>query len=178
MSNNAHAADAGSDGQFGRSLRVALFAFVVPVAVIAGLVTYVVSHTRPAEALNATSMPAAVALRIEKVGTVAVQDNTPHVARSGEEVFKGSCTACHSTGALGSPKFADAAAWAPRIATGYAALLQSALKGKNSMPAQGGGGYDEVEIGRAVVYMANAGGAKFAEPKATAPAASAPAAAK
>ncbi len=172
MSNNAHAADAGSDAQFGRSLRVGLFAIVVPVAVIAGLVGYVVSHTSPAAALNATSMPAAVAQRIEKVGTVTVQDNTPHVARTGEEVFKGSCTACHTAGALGSPKFGDAAAWAPRIATGYAALLQSALKGKNSMPAQGGGVYDEIEVGRAVVYMANAGGAKFAEPKAAAPVAS------
>jgi cytochrome c5 len=177
MSNNAHAADAGSDGQFGRGLRVGLFAIVVPVAVIVGLVSYVVSHTRPAGALTATSMPSAVAQRIEKVGTVTVQDNTPHVARSGEEVFKGSCTACHTAGALGSPKFADAAAWAPRIATGYAALLQSALKGKNSMPAQGGGAYDEMEVGRAVVYMANAAGAKFAEPKAAA-AAAAPAAAK
>ena len=39
------------------------------------------------------------------------------------------------------------------------------------MGAQGGGEYDDIEIGRAVVYMANAGGAKFAEPKAPSPAA-------
>ena len=56
---------------------------------------------------------------------------------------------------------------------GYEALLTSALKGKNAMPAQGGGDYSEVEIGRAVVFMANKGGAKFDEPKAPAPAASA-----
>jgi hypothetical protein len=33
------------------------------------------------------------------------------------------------------------------------------------MGAQGGGDFDDVEVGRAVVYMANAGGAKFAEPQ-------------
>ena len=34
------------------------------------------------------------------------------------------------------------------------------------MAAQGGGDYEDLEIGRAVVYMANKAGAKFAEPKA------------
>ena len=142
--------------------------------VVIGTLVSLATWQSPPEAANPASLPAAVLSRIQKVGSVTVRDNTPHAARSGEEVFKASCTACHTSGALGSPKFGDAAAWAPRIATGYAALLQSALKGKNSMPAQGGGAFDELEVGRAVVYMANAGGAKFAEPKAAA--ASAPAA--
>jgi cytochrome c5 len=58
------------------------------------------------------------------------------------------------------------AAWAPRIKTGYETLLNSAVKGKNAMGAQGGGDYETLEIGRAVVYMANASGGKFEEPKA------------
>ena len=62
------------------------------------------------------------------------------------------------------------------IATGYEALLNSALKGKNAMAAQGGGDFEDLEIARAVVYMANAGGAKFEAPKVPAGAASAPAA--
>jgi hypothetical protein len=33
------------------------------------------------------------------------------------------------------------------------------------MGAQGGGDFDDFEVARAVVYMANAGGAKFDEPK-------------
>ena len=33
------------------------------------------------------------------------------------------------------------------------------------MGPQGGGDFDDVEIARAVAYMANAGGAKFAEPQ-------------
>jgi hypothetical protein len=85
--------------------------------------------------------------------------------------------AVFSAGAAGAPKFQDAAAWAARNATGYDALLNSALKGKNAMGPQGGGDFSDVEIGRAVVYMANAGGAKFEEPKApAAPAADAAAA--
>jgi cytochrome c5 len=62
----------------------------------------------------------------------------------------------------------DNAAWGPRIKTGYAALLNSALKGKNAMAPQGGGEHDDHEIGLAVVYMANAAGAKFPEPAAPA----------
>ncbi len=181
MSYNAHnGADAGSGSQSGRGFKVGVFALLMPAVVITSLVYYVVSHTAPAGAVNASSMPAAVAQRIARVGTLDIRDNGARVQHTGEEVFKRTCTACHSTGALGSPKFGDAAAWAPRIATGFEALVHSALKGKNNMPAQGGGDYDDSEVARAVVYMANAGGAKFAEPKAPAAAvaASAPVAAK
>jgi cytochrome c5 len=98
------------------------------------------------------------------VGYVEIKDaNRP--LKSGEEVYKGQCTACHSIGAAGSPKFGDASAWGPRIGKGYEALLTSALKGKGAMGAQGGGDYEDLEVGRAVVYMANAGGAKFKEPQ-------------
>jgi hypothetical protein len=46
------------------------------------------------------------------------------------------------------------------------------MKGKNAMPPQGGGEYADIEIKRAVAYMANAGGAKFEMPAAPAAAAS------
>ena len=57
---------------------------------------------------------------------------------------------------------------APRIKTGYEALLNSALKGKNAMGAQGGGDYSDLEIGRAVVHLTSAAGGKFKEPEAPA----------
>jgi cytochrome c5 len=47
------------------------------------------------------------------------------------------------------------------------------LKGKGAMPPQAGGDFDETEIARGVVYLANAAGAKFAEPKAPTPASTA-----
>ena len=112
------------------------------------------------------------------MGTIEIKDAAnPGVLKTGEQVFQAQCSACHTAGLAGAPKFGDEAAWAARIKTGYGALLNSALKGKNAMGAQGGGDYNDVEIGRAVVYMSNKVGAKFDEPKAPAAAASAPEAA-
>ena len=157
----------------GRSMTVGVLGFAVPIVVVAGLIYYVVSHTPSSGAANVSMIPAAVNERIQRVGSVAMRDaGGAKEARSGEEVFsKGPCTTCHTAGALGAPKFGDKAAWAPRIAKGYEALLQSALKGRNSMPAQGGGDYSDIEVGRALVYMANAAGASFPVPQAAAPAA-------
>ena len=153
-------------------LAAVFFSFVVPIFAIIGLVYYVNSANKP-EA-GSDNSDRAVAQRIQKVGVVEIRDaNRP--LKSGEEVYKAQCIACHGTGAAGSPKFGDAAAWAPRIATGYDALLHSALKGKCAMGAQGGGDFEDIEVGRAVVYMTAAAGGKFPEPAAPA-AGSAPAA--
>ncbi|WP_114972243.1 c-type cytochrome [Rhodoferax ferrireducens] len=152
-------------------LLTVFFSFVVPIFVIIGLVFYVTSDNKPAA--GAVNLEKALAARIQKVGTIEIRDvNRP--ARSGEEVFKAQCTNCHTAGLVGAPKMGDTAAWAPRIPLGYETLLNSAVKGKNAMGAQGGGDFSELEIGRAVVYMANAAGGKLAEP--TAPAAPAEAA--
>jgi cytochrome c5 len=142
-------------------LATVFFSFFIPVFAIIGLVYYVSSAYKPMAGANDSER--AVAERIQKVGMVEIRDaNRP--LRTGEEVYKGQCIACHGTGAAGSPKFGDAAAWAPRIATGYDALLHSALKGKGAMAPQGGGDFQDVEVGRAVVYMTTAAGGKFAEP--------------
>ena len=106
-------------------------------------------------------------MRIQKVGAVEVRDaNRP--LKSGEEVYAAQCSACHATGAAGSPKFGDAGAWGPRIKQGLETLTNSALKGKGAMGAQGGGDFSDIEISRAAAFMANKVGAKFEEPKAPA----------
>jgi cytochrome c5 len=154
---------------------VVVLAFVVPVIVIILLASFVARDTRPAAGSNLMSAEA-IATRLQAVGRVEVKDvSDAGVPRTGEQVFAAVCTACHTAGVAGAPKFGDEAAWAPRIKTGYEALLTSALKGKNAMPAQGGGETSDYEIGLAVVYMANKGGAKFEEPKPPAAAASEPA---
>ena len=138
-----------------------LGSFVIPVFAIIGLVLYVTSADKPAA--GAANPEKAIAERIQKVGMVEIRDaNRP--LRSGEEAYKGQCAACHATGAAGAPKLGDEAAWSARIATGFEALVQSALKGKGAMAPQGGGDFNDTEIARAVAYMANAAGAKFAEP--------------
>lgn len=138
-----------------------IFAFVLPVFAIIGLVLFVTADKKPAA--GSANPELAVAQRIQKIGNVEVRDaNRP--LRTGEAAFQGQCAACHATGAAGAPKLGDAAAWAPRIATGFEALVQSALKGKGAMAPQGGGDFDDTEIARGVAYMANAAGAKFEEP--------------
>jgi len=146
-------------------LLLSFFSFVVPIFLIIGLVFYVSSANK--QAPGAEDAEKSVALRIQKIGAVEVRDaNRP--LKSGEEVYKAQCAACHAIGAAGSPKFGDAAAWGPRIKTGFSSLMNSALKGKGAMGAQGGGDFSDIEVGRAAAFMANAAGAKFEEPKAPA----------
>ena len=168
-------------------LLAVFFSFVVPILIIVGLVAYVVSDTKPAGTAEGDNMALygvskdardrEVAERLKKVGAIEIRDaNRPLAA--GEAVFKAQCVACHgSPGIPGAPHLNDAAAWGPRIGQGYETLLDHALHGKGAMPAQGGGDFEDLEIGRAVVYMANAGGAKFPVPDRPAAAAAGAAAA-
>ena len=140
-------------------------AFVVPIVVIMLLVNYVVADKAPAAGSDALSAQA-VAQRIQPVGRVEIKDaSDPAALKSGEQVYAAQCLACHGTGVAGAPKLGDAVAWGPRVKTGYDALLVASLKGKGAMAAQGGGDFSDIEIGRAVVYMANQGGGKLDEPK-------------
>ncbi len=148
------------------------FSFVIPIAAIVLLVIYVTSSYRPAAGTQSLEAEA-VARRIQPVGRVEIKDATDVASlKTGEQVYQAQCTACHAAGVAGAPKLGDADAWAPRIKTGYEALLASVLKGKGAMGAQGGGDFNDLELGRAVVYVANKGGAKFDEPKAPGAAAS------
>jgi len=143
-------------------LAAVFFSFVIPIFGIIALVYYVASDNRPAA--GAVDIEKAVAQRIQKVGSVEIRDaNRP--LKAGAEVYAAQCAACHATGVAGAPKLGDVATWAPRIKTGFEALLNSALKGKGAMGPQGGGDFEDAEIGRAVAHMANAAGAKFAEPQ-------------
>jgi cytochrome c5 len=161
---NAHEEDHTGPVKNPKQLLLAVFfSFVVPVFAIIGLVYFVTSDKKPAA--GAVNMEKAIAERIQKIGAVEIRDANRQL-KTGEEVFKAQCSACHTSGAAGAPKFGDVAAWAPRVKTGYEALLTSAVKGKGAMGAQGGGDLETLEIGRAVVYMANGSGGKFDEPKA------------
>jgi len=148
--------------------------FLIPIVGIILLANYVNWGAKPAAGSDAMSAEA-TALRLQRIGSVELRDaSIPAVLRTGEQVYQAQCTACHAAGVAGAPKSGDVAAWAPRLKQGYEALLNSALKGKGAMGAQGGGEYSDFEIGRAVVYMANQAGGKLVEPVAPAPAASAP----
>lgn len=168
MSDTTHAeAHTGPIKNPKQLLIAVFFSFVIPVLVIIGLVQFVSSGSKPGMGVGNQEM--AQAQRLQKVGMVEIRDaNRP--LRGGEEVYKGQCAACHATGAAGAPKFEDVAAWGPRLALGFEALVQSALKGKGAMAPQGGGDFNDVEIARGVAFMANHAGGKFDEPQPPAPA--------
>lgn len=148
-------------------------AFVVPIMIIILLVNFVATGSKPGAGSEGLAAEA-TARRLLPIGHVEIRDAAGAGApKTGEQVYQQQCAACHSAGVAGAPKTGDTAAWAPRIATGYEALLNAALNGKNAMPKQGGGELSDYEIGRGVVYLANQGGAKFDEPAAPAAAASA-----
>lgn len=167
-SQDTHEAHTGPVKTPQQMLLLSLASFVIPVFIIIGLVYYVTSANKPA--MGAADAEKSLAQRIQKVGVVEVRDaNRP--LKAGEEVYNVQCAACHTAGAAGAPKFGDAGAWGVRIKLGLETLVTSSLKGKGAMGAQGGGDFNDTEIARAVVYMANNAGAKFEEPKAPEPAA-------
>ena len=142
-----------------------LASFIVPIVAIILLANYVDFGSRTGAGSD-SMQPQVVAQRLQRIGSVEVRDASVVVAlRPGEQIYTAQCAACHTNGVAGAPKLGDAAAWAPRIQTGYEALLNSALKGKGAMGAQGGGEYNDLEIGRAVVHLVNAAGGKMAEPQ-------------
>src|SRR5438094_6781591 len=116
--------------------------------------------------------PDAVAKRIQPVGHSELgAAGGAAGGKSGEEVVKTTCAACHQTGVAGAPKMGDKAAWAPRIKEGLNELVKDAIKGIRGMPPKGGNpSLSDDEVARAVVFMANQAGAKFKEPAAKAPA--------
>ncbi|WP_295521309.1 c-type cytochrome [Limnohabitans sp. Rim8] len=168
-SHDHHEAHTGPVKTPKQMLLLSLASFIIPVFIIIGLVFYVTSANKTAP--GSSDSEKSLAQRIQKVGSIEVRDaNRP--LKAGEEVYKAQCLACHAAGAAGAPKLADLAAWGPRIKQGLETLVTSALKGKGAMGAQAGGDFNDIEIARAVVYMTNNAGAKFAEPEAPAAASS------
>ncbi|WP_354682701.1 c-type cytochrome [Cupriavidus necator] len=155
-------------------IAVVIAAFLVPIIVIILLVNFV-GHGSTEGAGSATTAEA-VNDRIKPVALLEIKDpNAPRVFKTGEQVYKEICAACHATGAAGAPKYGTAADWTARIGQGFEGLMKSVINGKGAMPPRAGStpdDYTDYELARAVVYMADAGGAKFPEP--AAPAAAAP----
>jgi cytochrome c5 len=136
------------------------------IAILGGLVAPIIVvtiFTQSGVAPVIEDSAAKIEKRIKPVAMVEVADNSgPHIEKSGEEVVKTACAACHAVGAMGSPKIGDKSAWEPRIAQGYETLIKHAIEGIRMMPARGGNpDLTDGEVASAVAYMANQAGAKF-----------------
>ena len=151
--------------------------FLVTVIGIILLVQYVTTDKLTGAGSNSQA-PEEIATRIAPVadaGFTFKDVNAPKVLQAGDAIYNSTCAACHAGAVAGAPKVGDAGSWSARLSQGYDTLVKHAVEGLRAMPAKGGNpDLDDVEVARAVVFMANQSGAKFKEPEV--PAAPAPAA--
>ena len=146
--------------------KIAAWALVVAIGgiALAFILVTIASHSaHKPSTLDLESVSARIA-PVAKVELAAAGAAAVAGSRSGEQVYKAFCTACHEAGVANAPKLGDKAAWAPRLALGLDGLLKSAIAGKNAMPPKGGSDGTDVELARAIVFMANKAGASFKEP--------------
>lgn len=145
---------------------VAGFFLVIVIGIIL-LVSFVTNDKLEGAGTNSLGKEA-VAQRLRPVaeeGFTLRDANAPKVLQTGNAVYTAVCAACHASGAAGAPKIGVAGDWGPRLAQGYDTLAKHAIEGIRAMPAKGGNpDLDNVEVERALVYMANQSGAKFKEP--------------
>jgi cytochrome c5 len=150
-------------------ITVVILAFVVPVIVIILLAVFVTGSKTGGAGSDAMT-PEAISERLRPVGALALQQaGGARTLQSGEAVYQAACAACHSTGAAGSPKVGDTAAWSARLKQGFDTLVTHAVDGFKAMPAKGGNpDLDPIEVARAVAFIGNKSGGKFTEPAAPA----------
>lgn len=138
---------------------VVILAFVVPIAAIFTIIHFVMGGD--ASRAKPSMSDKEIAARIKPVGSTPEIEKGPSplvptpaaaqvttaapgadagkpAAADGKAVYDANCQACHAAGVAGAPKLGDKAAWAPRLGAGAAAMVASAIKGKNAMPPKGG----------------------------------------
>lgn len=86
---------------------------------------------------------------------------------TGAQVYASTCVECHGSGKFNAPRFGDPRRWKKLVREGLDDLVPAALHGLRKMPSKGGNpALSDLEVARGVIFMANAGGGKFAEPSA------------
>jgi cytochrome c5 len=121
-------------------LIIAIPGTILAATILISLLAHFSNNTESAPAAAVQTVTAKSDENIKPVATVEVAkaDAGPHADKSGEEVFKAVCTACHTPGLMNAPKFGDKGQWEARIAQGYETLVKHAVEGIRSMPARGG----------------------------------------
>jgi cytochrome c5 len=109
---------------------------------------------------------AAVLSRLKPVGELVLASASgPKGQLTGEQVFNQTCKTCHEAGLAGAPKVGDKSAWGKVIAQGQKTAVDHAINGIRAMPPKGGNpDFENVEVERAVVFMANQAGANWKAP--------------
>ncbi len=124
-----------SSANSSRTIMLASIAIGILLTVIIWPLSMIGKGDPSAESADDAELRIQPVARVELKKAAAPSDGKP---RSAETIYNTICKACHDTGVAGAPKTGDKAAWAPRIAQGDAALLQSVINGKNAMPPRAG----------------------------------------
>lgn len=150
---------------------VVLFAFLIPLGGLLMIASFATGGLKPqpgSDALIAERLkpvgsivigevpaqPAAAATAGAPAPAAAVKTAATGSPAAGKKLYDTVCMACHAAGVAGAPKAGDKAAWQPRIAKGKEALYNSALHGKNAMPAKGGmAAAPDADVKAAVDYL-------------------------
>jgi cytochrome c5 len=93
------------------------------------------------------------------IASILVAGSSQLFAGEGEDLYKSKCATCHAAGVAGAPILGNKEQWAPRIAKGMDALMETALKGSKVNPAMlPKGGFSDLtdgQIKEIVTYMVN-----------------------
>ena len=76
-----------------------------------------------------------LALTSGMIGAACMNSAGAQALRSGEQVYKEVCGACHTAGVANAPKLGDRKVWEPLISEGQAVLTAHAWVGVRGMPA-------------------------------------------
>lgn len=121
----------------------------------------------PALLLAASTLATAQTPAPTEAPIAAPAPAAPAALRTGEQVYRTVCMACHATGVDKAPILGDRKAWAPLIREGQHELTGHAWVGIRKMPPRGGASDLSLEeFGSAVAYMARAAGGTWTDPDA------------
>ena len=67
----------------------------------------------------------------------AMPDSSAAPALQVPAIYQSVCAACHTEGVAGAPRLGNREDWRPHLTQGEAALMQSVMQGKGSMPVKG-----------------------------------------
>jgi cytochrome c5 len=115
----------------------------------------VAARLAPIGKVNTTAAPAPAAPAAAAAPAAPAAGGASAAAgNGGEAIYNRLCQACHATGVAGAPLFGNKEAWAPRIALGMDALLQTAIAGKGAMPPRGTcADCSDADLKAAIEYM-------------------------
>jgi len=106
-----------------------------------------------------------LALTSAMIGAACMNSAGAQALKSGEQVYKEVCGACHTAGVANAPKLGDRKVWEPLISEGQAVLTAHGWVGVRGMPAKGGKADLALEeFARATAFMARAARGNWQDP--------------